>query len=168
MKQLSIKIMTIALVLSSTAFFSCKKEAGPKGDPGTPGIDGNANVTQISFGSRIINPGIPGINLTLSGITKTIAEKSIILSYGKATNGLWYQLPGFSAIGLHEYRTFLSAQDPSSTLTLQMVSGTTAETFDPIRVVIIPANVLLNGRGGVLPYDISDYESMRAYFNLPR
>lgn len=167
MKQLSIKILTIALMLSSTAFFSCKKEAGPKGDPGAPGIDGNANVTQISFAAKTIATN-GQIILTLNGITKAIAEKSMILSYGKASNGLWYQLPGFSISGLHEYRTFLNAQDPSSTLTLQMVSGTTAETFDPIRVVIIPANVLLNGRGGALPYDISDYESMRAYFNLPR
>ena len=162
MKQLSIKLMTAVLMLSSISFFSCKK-----GDTGAPGADGNANVTQISFAAKTIATG-GQITLTLNGITKAIAEKSMILSYGKASNGLWYQLPGFSISGLHEYRTFLTAQDPSSTLTLQMVSGTTAETFDPIRVVIIPANVLVNGRGSVLPYDISDYESMRAYFNLPK
>jgi hypothetical protein len=167
MKQLSIKLMTAVLMLSSISFYSCKKgDTGAPGAPGAPGADGNANVTQISFAAKTIVTG-GQITLTLNGITKAIAEKSMILSYGKASNGLWYQLPGFSISGLHEYRTFLTAQDPSSTLTLQMVTGTTAETFDPIRVVIIPANVLLTGRGPA-PYDISDYESVRAYFNLPQ
>lgn len=174
MKQLSIKIMTIALVLSSTAFFSCKKEAGPKGDPGAPGIDGNANVTQISFGSKTFTGTGAFINLTLPGITKSIAEKSMILSYGKTSGGggiaYWYQLPGFGYAGVREYRTYLEPRDPAIILNIEMKSGTTPsspETFDAIRVLVIPANVLVNGRGGVPPYDISDYESMRAYFNLP-
>ncbi len=167
MKQLSIKILTIALMLSSTAFFSCKKEAGPKGDPGAPGIDGNANVTQISFASKTI-PMLGFINLTLPGITKLIAEKSLILTYVKAAGNVWwYQLPGYGFLGAREYRTFVEPKDPASILTIEMKSGTSAETFDAIRVLVIPANVLVNGRGGVLPYDISDYESMRAYFKLP-
>lgn len=167
MKKLSIKILTIALVLSSTAFISCKKEAGPKGDPGTPGIDGNANVTQISFGSKTI-PANSFITLTLPGITKPIAEKSLILTYGKASGTpYWYQLPGFGYLGTREYRAFVEPRDPASFLTISMVGGTTSETFDAIRVLVIPASALVSGRGGVAPYDISDYESMRAYFKLP-
>ena len=147
---------------------------GAPGAPGAPGVDGNANVTQISFGSKTFAGTGAIISLTLPGITKSIAEKSMILSYGKTSDGVttfWYQLPGKGNTGVREYRTYFESKDPASILNIQMKTGTTPstpETFDAIRVLVIPANVLINGRGGVLPYDISDYESMRAYFNLHR
>lgn len=178
MKKLSIKILTIVLLLSSICFYSCTKEAGPKGDPGAPGapgVDGNANVTQIGFGSKTFTGTGATISLTLPGITKSIAEKSMILSYGKTsgsvpgTTAYWYQLPGYGYSAIREYRTFLESKDPASILNIRMETGPTPsspETFEAIRVLVIPASALVTGRGAV-PYDISDYESMRAYFKLP-
>ncbi|MBK8610823.1 MAG: hypothetical protein IPL84_13020 [Chitinophagaceae bacterium] len=64
----------------------------------------------------------------------------------------------------------MEPRNPASILNIEMKSGTTPstpETFEAIRILVIPANVLTNGRSGTPPYDISDYESMRAYFNLP-
>lgn len=147
---------------------------GAPGAPGAPGVDGNANVTQISFGSKTFAGTGAIISLTLPGITKSIAEKSMILSYGKTSGAgsvaYWYQLPGYGYSAIREYRTFLEAKDPASILNIRMETGTSPsspETFDAIRVLVIPASALVTGRGITPPYDISDYESMRAYFKLP-
>jgi len=161
MKKLSIKTLSIVLLTSTMFFSSCKK-----GDPGPAGTDGNANVTQINFSSKTIPAG-GTITLTLPGITKAIAEKSMILTYGKVNGQYWYQLPGYGFTGTHEYRTFIEPLDPSTTINISMIVGTSAETFDPIRVLVIPANTIVTGRGTTPPFDISDYESVRNYFNLP-
>ncbi len=164
MKKLSIKILSLAVIAASLIFTSCKKEVGPQGEPG---VDGNANVIQISFGSKTITSG-GFIELTLPGITKEIAEKSMILTYGQ-NGGLWYQLPGFGLNGTREFRTYFEASDPNSLLTIRMITtGAGSETFSAIRVIVIPANNLVNGRLSQPPYDINNYESVRSYFNLPK
>jgi hypothetical protein len=176
MKKLSRKILAIALMLGSLGIYSCTKETGPKGDPGvngtngTNGVNGNANVTQISFGSKAIPPsGI--LTLTLPGITKSIADKSLILTYGLRAGAGWFSLTGYW-INNALTKTYISrifSQDPASAVHFEQLTGpATSETFDDIRVLVIPANVLVNGRSAKPPYDITDYESVRQYFNLPK
>ena len=169
MKKLIKQAFIISSAILCMAITSCKKETGPQGPPGdagVPGANGNANVTQISFGSKTISSaGL--ITLTLTGVDKTTAEKSLILTFAKGSNLLWYPIPGFGVGGSNEYRTFLNATDPASILTISTNNAGSAETFPAFRVIVIPANNLVNGRNGNPPYDISNYESVRAYFNLP-
>jgi hypothetical protein len=140
MKKLSKRILAIVLMLGSLSINSCKNETGPKGDPGA---DGNANVTQISFGSTTITSGS---YLTLPGITKSIADKSLILTYGSFGNQ-WVSLSGYWINTLHNktYFTRISPIDPTSRVYFDQITGTaTSETFDAIRVLVIPANVFVN------------------------
>ncbi len=165
MKKLSIKIWAIALGLG-ISLFSCKK--------GDQGPTGNANVIQMNFGSTTFeNTVLLSLHsFVLKGITKEITEKSMILSYGRSSlTKSWHHFPGTGSplCGDMEYRTAIHANDPSSILDIQLLQGiiNVKETFDQIRVVIIPANTLITGRG-IAPYDIRDYESVRVYFNLPQ
>ncbi len=175
MKQLSKKIVAIALMLASISFFSCKKgdtgAPGVNGTNGTNGTNGNANVTQIDFGSKTIPPTGNFLLLTLPGITKSIADKSLILTYGLIGTQDWYSLSGYWINrGLDKtYNTKILSVDPASRIYIEQVTGpATSETFNAIRVLVIPANVFVNGRGVNPPFDINDYESVRQYFNLPK
>ena len=137
-------------MLGSLSIYSCTKETGPKGDLGVPGVNCNANVTQISFGSTSI---ISGSYLTLPGITKSIADKSLILTYGLTSNA-WLSLSGYW-INFAQNKTYLTrigSIDPASRVYFDQVTGpATSETFDVIRVLVIPANVLVNGRSANPP-----------------
>lgn len=170
MKKLSKRILAIALMLGSLSIYSCTKETGPKGDTGVPGVNGNANVTQISFGSTTI-PASGLLTLTLPGITKSIADKSLILTYGLVNGFQWLSISGtwINFTTTKTYITQILAQDPASGVYFNQVTGpATSETFAAIRVLVIPANVLVNGRSANPPFDINDYESVRQYFNLPK
>ncbi len=154
MKKLFNFLLSFFLVSSILLLPSCKKDIAEKNP-----------VTQLSFGSKTI-PTNEQINLTLTGFNKAIIEKSMVLSYGEIS-GLWYQIPGWTSYAGTELRTYISAYDPSSIFWIRMISGTSAVTFDKIRVIIIPADILNTGRTGSLPFDTSNYESVRNYFNLP-
>lgn len=159
-KNLQFSFIVTSLIISC-ALLSCKKAVGPKGDPG---INGNANVTQITFGSRTIAT-LSDTHFTLPGITSAIYEKSVILCYG-LTQGIWYPLPGPSYINAHTYRAAMEPGNPDLQYKLAMIAGTSSETFNQFRFLIIPANVFVTAKNTALPFDVNDYESVRKYFNL--
>lgn len=155
-------------------FFSCKGpagdvgpqgEAGPKGetgakgDPGSPGTQGNANVIQLTFGSRI-HSGTE-LSYTLTGISAAVINQSAFFTYVNTANNYWYSLPGTTSSGSREYRTYVSRTTP--TLYISRVAGTGSDTFTQTRVIIIPASVLNNARQQL---DFSDYQAVVEYFGL--
>lgn len=149
-------------------FFSCKGpagdvgpqgETGAKGDPGPQGPQGNANVTQLTFGSRT-HSGVE-ITYALTGITPAILGQSAFFTYVNASGNFWYSLPGTTAGGSREYRTYIS--QTNTTLYINRVAGTGTDTFAQTRVIIIPASVLNNAR---LKVDFNDYHAVAKYFDL--
>ena len=154
MKKLFNFFLSFFLVNSLLLLHSCKKDIAEK-----------RPVTQLNFGSKTIPAG-GFISLPLTGFDKVKIANSLILSYGEVA-GHWYPIPGWSPNGSSQLRSFIKAEDPSSNLTIRMVSGTFGVTFDNLHVSIIPADKLITGRTATLPFDSDKYESVRNYFNLP-
>lgn len=154
MKKLLNLFLSAAFVSLILVLPSCQKESVEK-----------SPVTQLSFGSKTIPPN-EQIGLILTGFNKAKIDNSMVLSYGELS-GPWYQIPGWTSNAGTELRTYITPSDPSSVFWIRMISGSSAVTFDNIRVIIIPADMLNTGRTSSLPFDSSNYESVRKYFNLP-
>jgi hypothetical protein len=137
--------------------------AGPTGATGPAGQNGNANVIQLTFGSKA-HTGAE-ISFTLTGVTQATLNQAAYFTYVTPGNGYWYSLPGTTAGGTKEYRTYITSSGSGTPLLyVNRVSGTGSETFTNTRVIIIPASVLTNAR---LSNDFfSDYERVKKHFNL--
>ncbi len=133
---------------------------GAKGDKGDTGSFGAIQFTyplRTHTGSSLI--------YTLTGITGDVINKSILLFYLANSAGNWYAIPGIFN-GANEYRTIFSPITPSSSVTIVRVAGGIGgtDTFNATRIVIVPITDLRNGRKANLDY--SDYEAVKAYYNL--
>jgi hypothetical protein len=132
---------------------------GIPGATGATGATGNANVIQISYGSKTNSGGVTSYILT--GVSAAQAAGAAILCYVDPSNGLWYSMPGFSSGGINQYRTYLDG----NTLQLSRVnSSSAAEIFVRTRILVIPANDLRTGRKAAVDYN--DYEAVKKYYNL--
>lgn len=151
-------LMTTFCVALFLSIQSCKEGAvGPKGE------DGNANVMQLTFGSKV-HTGAE-ISFSLTGITQETLSKSAYFTYVNPGNAYWYSLPGTTSGGSKEYRTYVQSQAAATPLLyINRVAGTGSETFSSTRVIIIPASVLNNGR---LNVDMNNYLEVKKAFNLP-
>lgn len=119
--------------------------AGKDGINGKDGKDGNAEVIQISFGPRV-HYG-QEITYTLNGVSSETLAKSAVFIYVNPGNEYWYFLPGPTAGGYKEYRTFIQyGGEKTPMLFINRVSGSGQETFTALKVIIVPANILKNGR----------------------
>lgn len=136
--------------------------AGPAGAAGPQGPAGNANVIQITFGSKT-HSGTE-ISYSLTGVTQAQLNGSAYFTYVNPGNGYWYALPGTTAGGAKEYRTYVQASATGTPLLyVNRVAGTGSETFTSTRIVVIPASVLTNGRSHV---DFSNYLEVKKAFEL--
>lgn len=136
---------------------------GPTGSTGPQGQTGNADVRQITFGSKNwVNTVGTSVNLTLSGINGEMAEKSAFFTYLKTTT-LWYPVPG-EVDFYGEFRTYLTP-GANSILYVKRVTTGSALTASAVRVVIIPANTLTNARQAAI--DFNDYNAVKKAYNLP-
>ncbi len=196
LKFTSMLAVAALLVGSPIAFQSCSPEAGevgaqgpqgpagpagaigPAGPAGTAGAagaagqNGNANVTQISFGAKTIPVGTTStLDLTLTGVDRATLEKSAVMVYVRNSSfsgsTLWYQIPGYVG-GLNTKLVLNVRFFGNNPMTLQIFpedySNKTAFTLDAIRVVIIPANTLVNGRQATI--DFTDYLAVKEAYNL--
>lgn len=94
--------MASAIILTLGMMFSaCKKKEiqGPKGEPGDPGVGGNANITTTN--TFIINSASwtadtvtasQNITLNFSELTQTVVDKGSVKVY-KQTGTVWNELP---------------------------------------------------------------------------
>ena len=127
MKRLCVYLLVL-LPLFQTA---CSKDgetgpagpAGPAGPQGPAGPAGNANVIQITFGSKTHSGS--EINYSLTGVTQAQLSGSAFFTYVNPGNGYWYSLPGTTAGGSKEYRTYVQATATSTPfLMLGVCTGT--------------------------------------------
>ena len=130
---------------------------------GPAGPTGNANVIQLTFGSKT-HTGAE-ISFSLTGITQDQLNQSAYFTYVNPTGSFWYALPGTTAGGAKEYRTYVQAQASGAPLLyINRVAGNGTENFTSTRVIIIPASVLNSAR---LNIDMTNYLEVKNAFNLP-
>ena len=156
----------------TTGATGAKGDKGDKGDTGATGATGatgNANVIQVSYGSKTYTSGFLQYILP-AAITKDIVEKSVISAYVQTSAGgsaFWYNIPGATTGATYTYRLY------SETFTTglnnmfigRVNSATTGnDIFTTTRILFIPASTLLNGRKAAV--DLSDYEAVKKYYNL--
>jgi hypothetical protein len=178
LRFLSAALLSASMICLLTACPSATGEIGPKGDKGDTGAqgpagvqgpagpagqNGNANVIQISYGARTWANTVGAlITLNLTGVNASVASNSAYFTYIQLDN-LWYAVPGeISSYG--EFRTYLSPQ-ATSTVVIRRVTTGIALNATAVRVIIIPASDLRNGRKAAIDY--SNYEEVKKAYNLP-
>ena len=146
---------------------------GPKGDAG------NANVQQITYGAQT-HTGTADLLLSFPAslsITTAVVERSLFLVYvkqsGKTSTGTtvsyWFTIPGETVSG-NEYSYYLAASTQTAAglflrRTVSYLPG--SESFESVRVLLIPATQTIGGRLSAPGVDYRDYESVRRFYNLP-
>ncbi|MGA0560658.1 hypothetical protein ACO2Q8_28595 [Larkinella sp. VNQ87] len=145
-------------------------QKGDKGDKGDKGADGTANAQQINYSARS-HDGQNDLLLPLpQAINRDVVEKSMFYVYVKqsARNAnnveepYWFSIPGETIRG-NGYTHFI-APGGGQTLaglflrrTVNFQTG--SEYFEAIRVVMVTANNVINGRRAAIDY--SNYEEVR-------
>ncbi len=162
---------------------------GTPGSTGAPGqsatavsttvvtvTQGTSNVLQISYPART-HDGTKDMALSFpasSSLTFEQIEKSLFYVYLKQTvntpDGFklpyWYAVPGQTPGGnFYSYYIFPGNSGLSAGLFVRRTTNFRLgpEDFDAVRVVVVPASILIGGR---LAVDFRDYESMRKAFGL--
>lgn len=178
---ISITLLSLSLMLLSNACTPTSGEVGPKGDKGDPGAqgvagpagpqgaagpqgpagqNGNANVIQVTYGSRTHTGSQMTFRLP-SSITSAMLNSSVFFTYVKQVD--WYALPGETQFGARSYRVY--ASNTTADIFINRTAGAGNDVFDSIRFLIIPATNLINGRKAAIDY--SNYEEVKKYYNLP-
>ncbi|MCD8540196.1 MAG: hypothetical protein LRY55_10805 [Leadbetterella sp.] len=121
---------------------------------------GNANVIQITYGSRE-HTGTE-LSCTLTGVTIQQVASSAFFCYVNVNN-FWYALPG-NITSSHSYRTFTRSTG-SPQFYINRLTGSGTQTFQSTRILMIPANDLRTGRKAAV--DFNDYEAVKKFYNLP-
>ena len=146
-----------------------KGDKGDTGATGATGATGNANVIQVSYGSKTYTSGFLQYILP-AAITKDIVEKSIVSAYVQTSAGgsaLWYNIPGATTGATYTYRLYSETFTTGlNNMYIGRVNFATTgnDTFTTTRILFIPASTLLNGRKAAV--DLSDYEAVKKYYNL--
>lgn len=149
---------------------------GPAGDPGpaggtgatgatgATGPAGTANVTQVTFNTAFAPSGGGRILNLPASIDKATIDKSLVVVYiQNATNtALWYQIPGL--VLTDDFRYYVGTSTTTQSITIIRASGTAVASVSAVRVLIIPAATVVNGRKAAVDY--SDYEAVKAYYHL--
>ena len=181
------KIIIPSFLVFFLFFISCKGPAGPIGPTGPTGAqgttgpqgpagqNGNANVQQINFTAKT-HTGTTDLFLAFpSTITFEIAEKSLFYAYVKQTTkgtdgkdySYWFSIPGETITG-NEYSFYTFSGSTSNTggiflrRVVNYIPGN--ESFEGIRILIIPANTVTNGR--VSTVNFKNYQEVRTVFQL--
>jgi hypothetical protein len=187
-KNSFLSVIFSALVLCSGLLFTnCEGPAGPMGEVGPTGAagptgatgqTGNANVIQVSYAARTW-PNTAGSqqNFALTNITGQTLSSSAVLAYVGLTNANgaadvnWFMVPNLikaGSVDFGEFNSWVFVNPTAATgniLAIRRESlGTSGVLNAPVRVIIIPANDIRNGRKA--PVDFSDYNAVKAYYNL--
>lgn len=139
--------------------------AGAQGPAGPAGQNGNANVIQITFGSKTHSGSELTYPLAAAGVTSDLLTSCAYFTYVSETpaNNVWTALPGTLGFSSREYKVSVNSRTVS--LYINRTSGTGSDTFYGTRIVLIPANDLRNGRKAAVDY--SNYEEVKKFYNLP-
>lgn len=159
------KVMVIALI--AITFTGCKKEAGPKGDKGDPGVNGNANV--ISTGSVTLNLWTYFSSndsylslISVSAINQAVVDKGAVLAYIETANG-------WSALPFHGMLTFyddIQYEIDNGFVNIWYKENSPAATINPtsqawkVRFVVIPAS------NRIANVNHNNYNEVKSAYNL--
>jgi len=186
-------VLSVLVVFSSLLFTSCEGPegpvgpagptgaagpAGPAGAAGATGQTGNANVLQFSFGARTW-PNTAGgqHNFAFTNVTGQTLASSAVITYLGITNPNgaadvnWFLVPGLVKTGpvdFGEYNAWVFVNPAAATGNLLAIRreslGTSGALTALVRVIIIPANDLRNGRKAAV--DFSDYNAVKEFYGL--
>ena len=95
----------------------CTLAACKKGDAGPAGIDGNANVTQYTFGAVNLSAGF--VNLMVTTTKDTMDNSTWLVYVYYAALERWYSLPGQGVGGATVYRISMGYRSEEHTSELQ-------------------------------------------------
>lgn len=148
--------------------------AGPAGATGAAGQTGNANVIQLSYSAKTWAAAKGSVQQFVfpANITTAIMNSSALLVYmtdatpNNATPYPWYFIPGIVPSNGVEHEFYYQTTFSGSTAGINIYRkvAATATIAVSTRIVIIPANDIRNGRKA--PVDFSDYNAVKAYYNL--
>lgn len=182
--------LTTLCLLSGISFFSCKGPEGPQGPAGTQGPAGiqgptgpqgpagSSNILQINYATRQ-HTGSQDLLLTFpasASLTTDVLEKSLLYVYvkqsgtntGGQSQSYWFAVPGETVTG-NEYSYYLfsgnSQANPGLFLRRVVNFKPGAESFDAIRVLIVPAGTTISG--GRLAAGTPAYEVVKELYHLP-
>jgi hypothetical protein len=143
---------------------------GDKGDAGTSTTTGSSNVIQVTFTLTYVppKPANDKIFNFPTAVTSALLNNSTGNVYVETSNfpGTWYAVPGaaisFSGGPSDVLRDWIDAD--ARQIGIVRESGTNIGSITRTRVVLVPATTVLNGRKAAVDY--SDYEAVKAYYNL--
>ncbi|MCX2679016.1 hypothetical protein OOZ15_03600 [Galbibacter sp. EGI 63066] len=177
------KIFYCMLLLFSINFLACSDgedgmdgldgEQGPQGEQGPmgpQGIEGNANVTQYTFGEHDFSVS-SSVNLDIPDVTEEEIKQSSWHVYMVRPGGNVYPIPGWGVDGMTEYRIYMlhvPANNGSARITITIKNGT-GEIYAELIVIRVIANNTedLSSKEAELPnIDFRDYEAVRSYYGL--
>jgi len=148
---------------------------GAQGEKGAKGDTGDVGVQQITYTDK--RNDLPNDLLLLlpNTLTTGVVEKSLFYVYVKQTqttngvsNSYWFPIPGEILNG-NRYTFYVHPGDANTQAglflrrTVNFQDG--GDTFESIRVLIIPASTQINGRRASVNFN--NYEEVRLAFNLP-
>jgi hypothetical protein len=100
-RSITIKLLSGLILALFFSFSACKKQEiqGPKGDPGDPGVGGNANITStntfvVNQASWVTDTATASQNVTLnfSELTQAVVDQGSVKVY-KLNGTIWSELP---------------------------------------------------------------------------
>jgi hypothetical protein len=157
---------------------------GQTGQAGTPGsttvvtvVQGTSNVMQITYPAGV-HDGTTDLRLTFPASTSLSfdqIEKSLFYVYVKQSPstgqgtplGYWFAIPGQTPVGnFYSYYVFPGNSGIGPGLFIKRTTNFRLgpENFEAIRVIAVPASLLVNGR---LALNGADYEMLRKAYGLP-
>ncbi len=167
MKQL----LSLLLLVSITAFMSCKGDQGDQGPAGTNGLDGNANVksvtipiTSANWVSISADQNLAELSVPL--ITQAIADNGMVMVYFKTTylgldGNTWTALPfSLARSGYTEAFSF-AVQTGKVFITETASDNLPVEPAGTIRVIVATADGMATA-----PVDWSNYQDVKDYLQL--
>lgn len=179
--------LSLSVVCSSLLFTNCEGPAGAVGPTGPAGVAGpagpagaagqNANVIQFTYAARTWANTVGNQQaFDFTNVTgQTLASSAAIVYIGLTNPNFpdvnWFLVPGKVKAGstdFGEYNTWINVDQSKATgnvIAIRRESlGTSGALTAPVRIILIPANDLRNGRKGVV--DFSDYNAVKAHYNL--
>ena len=176
--------MVIATIIFMDACKGEKGDIGPAGSTGATGAIGTtgpagtntgSNITQVNFTKTFVPPSYPGdpqVFTFPTVVTTTMLEKSALICFFEPAEfpGQWYSTPGPGVVSnpdgslLPDFIRYW-IDTASRQISIIRDSGKSISAITGIKVFIIPANSIINGRKANI--DFSNYEAVKAYYNLP-
>ncbi|RNL77887.1 collagen-like protein [Sinomicrobium pectinilyticum] len=144
-------------------------EQGPAGPQGPQGIEGNANVTQYTFGNHDFS-ATASIILDIPDITEEDMNQSAWFVYLVRPSKNVYPIPGTGLNGASEYRLYWSpiliGEVNTVRFNIQKTSGT-GEEYTNIQIIQVFANNTEDLSSKGLPdIDFRNYEAVKAHYRL--